>query len=93
MSADKLHEVLIKKIDDIAQEQRTQREENRQEHRDIKSNIAEVSKKQNEHHERIYSVELKLRIQQTGLYGISAAIGAAVWKVPALITWIKTHIL
>ena len=92
MSADKLHEVLIKKIDDIAAEQRTQREENRQEHREIKADIAEIIEKQNRHHERIVKVELKLKLQQTGFYAISAGIGAVLWKVPALVTWLKTHI-
>lgn len=83
--SDQLQEILIRKIDDVANEQQRQRDEARAEHKEIKSQISNIT-------ERMIHVEWKLKLQQTGLYALSAAIGAALWKVPTLISWIKEHI-
>ena len=92
MSSADFNKLLLQKLEHITQEQRSQREENQKEHREIKTNLFEVSKKVNEVDGRLGKAEIKLKVQQTGLYAISASIGALLWKVPALITWIKTQI-
>ena len=84
MSNDDFHRLVLQRIDEIKEEQKLQRAEVRQELIDLKIKFEDIAS-------RLIHVEWKLKLQQSGLYAISAAIGAALWKVPALVSWIKEH--
>ena len=85
MPEEQFQKLVLQKFDEMANEQKEIRSDASREHKEIREMLSGFS-------ERLLHAEWKLKLQQTGLYAISAAIGAGLWKVPALLTWIKTHL-
>ena len=100
MSTEQFNALMIQRLDDIVMELRAQRAENqekftavrtemKEEHQSLKTDVANIKTQLTNLSERVMKLEYKLNTQQWILCSASAAVGAVIWKLPQMITWIK----
>lgn len=103
MSNEQVTALILKKLDELSVDQKDLRnemrvgqlamqEEMRNDHRQVVNDIASIRAMLAKLTERVSNLEIRFSVYQWILCTGSAAVGALLWKIPAIIEWVKSQI-
>ena len=91
MSSENFEKLVMQKLENIEMEEAAIRKDMESIRKEMREELTAIKTSVGAQNERLMKLEWRFQLQQRGLYAISAAIGAALWKIPTLLNWLKSQ--